>query len=408
MLAFRLQRHHLAQRLPAGSLMAAAAVCGIQNSPPGSALLALHARVEGVDAATLDHALLVDKSLLQVWSVRAAPLLVPAALAAVFTRGLLPSSEDEFRFVIGGGGEHLGRLGLAATDLVAWTAAALAETLDGRDLTKDQLGAALSQQLAQHIAAAQLDLWNSPDEWGHFGESLARFALNVVAWRGAFCLLSHPGHTATFVRTDQWLGQALAVSGDEAADLLRLYLAAYGPSTRRHFAQWAGIAPQQAQRIWQRLEPELIAVPVGRQTLWLLAADAPSLAAAVLPAGVRLLPPHDPVLASRDRTVLLPDKSRHAQIWRATGSPGVVLYDGAISASWRAQKKQSTLQVTVAGFGALPPGVNQAIEAEAEAVARLRARCGHTVGVSCAGAVVTLVAMTYGWGRWGLLSRWQR
>ena len=55
-LAFRLQRHNLPRRLPAGSLVEAAAVCGIQNSPPGAALLSLYARVEEVSAAALDEA----------------------------------------------------------------------------------------------------------------------------------------------------------------------------------------------------------------------------------------------------------------------------------------------------------------------------------------------------------------
>jgi hypothetical protein len=104
-LAFRLQRHNLVRRLAAGSLAEAAAVCGIQNSPPGSALLALHARVGGATGAALEHALLAEKQLLQSWSVRAAPLFVTVDDAAVFTLGLLPQGEEEMRFYIKGAGE---------------------------------------------------------------------------------------------------------------------------------------------------------------------------------------------------------------------------------------------------------------------------------------------------------------
>jgi hypothetical protein len=378
-LAYRLQRHHLARRLPAGALAEAAAVCGLQNSPPGAALLSLHARVAAASAAALDEALLAAKSLVQVWSVRAAPLLVPVPDAAIFTHGLLPGDEEETRCLMRGAVEHLQRSGLAATDLVNWTAAALDAVLDGRELTKDELGVELSRRLAQHIPAEQRELWISPDEWGHFGESLARFALNVVALRGAFCLLSHPGRAATFVRADQWLGQPFVAPPDAAGELLRRYLAAYGPSTRAHFAQWAGIAPGQAQRSWQRLAGELVPVQWGRKTLWLHSGDLPGLLSAELPPGVRLLPPHDPYLAARDRDLLLPDKSRHAQTWRTAGSPGVVLYNGAIVAIWRAQKKQDDLQVTVAAFAVLPPTVRSAIEAEAGAVALLRGCCRATV-----------------------------
>ena len=376
-LALRLDRHNLARRLPAAGLLAsAAAVCGIQNSPPGSALLSFHARVEDVTGAELDRALLADKSLVQVWSVRAAPLVVPVEDAAIFTHGLLPGSDQEVLHLIRGAGEHLGRAGLSATDLVAWAAAALEDVLDGHALTKDDLGVELSRRLAQHIPAEQHTLWFSADEWGYFGESLARFALNVVALHGAFCLVSHPGRAATLVRSDQWLGHAFVPPdvGEDgaAAELLRRYLRAYGPSSAACFAQWAGIAPSQAQRTWQAVERELIPLQLGRSRRWLLAADAPALAVATLPAGVRLLPPHDPYLAARDRALLLPDKAAQAQTWRAVGGPGVVLDGGEIVATWRAQKQGAGLQVTVAPLGALPVETYAAVEAEAHAIARLR------------------------------------
>lgn len=43
-IASRLRAHHLDERLSYNSLLDAAGACGIQNSPPGSALTALHAR----------------------------------------------------------------------------------------------------------------------------------------------------------------------------------------------------------------------------------------------------------------------------------------------------------------------------------------------------------------------------
>lgn len=369
-LAFRLRRHNLAQRLAAGSWTQAAAVCGIQNSPPGAALPALHARVEGVTGAALDDAL-ARRELVQVWSVRAAPLLVPVKDAAVFTAGLLPGDEDELRFQIRGAVEHLDRLGLTATELVERVAAALPAVLDGRDLTKDELGAALSRALEGSIPLHQRPLWNSPDEWGHYGESLARFALNAVALRGLFCVVSHAGRAATFVRTDQWLGRPFAPLPPAAAatELLRRYLAAYGPSSAGDFALWAGIAPGQAARTWQAIEGELAAVTVGRKTRRLLSADLPLLTTCALPEGVRLLPPHDSYLAARDRTTLLPDKERHAQVWRAAGSPGAVLWNGNLAATWRAQTKGETLHATVSPWAELP---HAAVEAEFAALAPLR------------------------------------
>ena len=44
--SFRLERHHLNRRLPAGGLVDATAACGIQETPKLTAALALHARVD--------------------------------------------------------------------------------------------------------------------------------------------------------------------------------------------------------------------------------------------------------------------------------------------------------------------------------------------------------------------------
>lgn len=70
-LAFRLHSHHLDSRLPVRRLTAAAGACGVQNTPSGSAALALRARVDGLGAADLERAF-ADRALLLVWSVRGA------------------------------------------------------------------------------------------------------------------------------------------------------------------------------------------------------------------------------------------------------------------------------------------------------------------------------------------------
>ena len=142
-LTFRLAQHHLSQRLSRGSQIEAAGACGIQNTPPGAAALALHARVTGLTPADVDRALAIDKTLLQVWSVRAAPYVVPTSAAAVFTTGVLPEGEESLRFFLSGAGPHLDLLGMSASEVVERTAAALPAILDGRELTKDELGVAL-------------------------------------------------------------------------------------------------------------------------------------------------------------------------------------------------------------------------------------------------------------------------
>jgi hypothetical protein len=72
-LAFRLASHNLIRRLDARSIVKAAAACGIQETPLGSAALAFLARVEGLTPAALERAQVKERTLLTLWSVRGAP-----------------------------------------------------------------------------------------------------------------------------------------------------------------------------------------------------------------------------------------------------------------------------------------------------------------------------------------------
>ena len=146
-LAFRLAGHHLDRRLPPGSLLAAAAACGVQDSPPGAAALALHARVAELTPADLDRALAHDKTLLAVWSLRLVPCLVPTADAAVFTAGVLPRDEASLRVAMPGPAATLGRAGISLTQAVERTVAAARELLDGRALPKGELSGKLGSRL---------------------------------------------------------------------------------------------------------------------------------------------------------------------------------------------------------------------------------------------------------------------
>src|SRR5918997_73170 len=87
--AFRVAAHHLHERLPAGDVAAAAAVCGVQDTPPRNAGGALAARLDGFTPAALEEALLDDRSLLRFLGPRGAAHVVPRDDATVFGPGSL-------------------------------------------------------------------------------------------------------------------------------------------------------------------------------------------------------------------------------------------------------------------------------------------------------------------------------
>lgn len=372
-LAFRLASHHLAARLPPGSLLVAAGACGVQDSPPGSAALALHARVAGLKPADVAHAL-ASKAVLMAMSLRGAPCLFPTADAAAFNTGLLPDDEESLRFFIQGAGQGLERVGMSATELVDLTAKAMARVLDGRTMTKDELGVEIGSRIAGELDAGRREAWRSASLYvpGQFlGESLVRFAMYAVSLQGRFCYVPRQDNKSRFTLTDRWLGAQLlaADAGKARAELVRRYLHCYGPSTAKHFAQWAGISPAQASRAWALVEYELSAVDFEGKKTWLLRDDVASLLSPQAAAGVRFLPPHEPLLQMRDRETLVPAKSWHRKLWRTVGNPGIVLVDGEAVAAWRSRKSGKRMDISVEQFDVIPGEKRQEIEAEAATLA---------------------------------------
>jgi len=356
-LAYRLAAQHLATRTP--DLLAAAGACGVQNSPPGSAPLALHARVDGLTAEGYDDAVAEAKTLVQVWSLRASPYVVPTGDLPVFTRGLLPRDEAAMRVFLQGMTPVLDKAGVGALEAVDLVGSALEDILDGRTVTKRGMGSALAPHMPPKLRSS-FDEQTFTD----FTATLAR----AVALRAQFCMAPRETREATFVRLDQWLDGPVPAMDDDAAraELVRRYLHCYGPSTLDDYTAWTGTARHDAEQSWDLVTSELVEVAHG----WLLAADEAALDDPPDARGVRFLPPHDPLLLMRDRTTLIPDTTVHKQVWKAVGNPGVMLLNGEAVGMWRPRKQGRKLTITVEPFGTL--GRRDEIAAEATSLAPYR------------------------------------
>jgi Winged helix DNA-binding domain len=375
--AFRLARQGLSVRSPRESLLGVAAM-GLQNSPPTSALLSLGARVDGLQPGDLDRELTSTKNLLQIWSLRAAPYVVATPDLPVFTTGLLPESEADCLFILRGASDHLTRFMMGAGEAVAKTVEALPAVMaDGATRTKDELGVALANRLARRLPSELRDAWGSPDGIGRntYGQSLVRYALEVVSLHGTICFgPPTAGGAARFALTEAWLGhRSRRVPPSIArAELVRRFLEYLGPSDPASFARWAGVSPSFARASWDMIEDELVVVRLDRKTLWLLAGDAGALETSRSPNGWRLLPPHDPYLASHDRATIAPDEQMWARIWRSSGNPGVALADGEIVGLWHPRKTGGKLAVRIEALTRLSRPDREGLADEASALASLR------------------------------------
>lgn len=379
-LAFRLHAQGLAER--DGGPLDALASWAVQDSPPGSAALALHARVDGFDAGWLDGALLERREAVALYNPRTATAILPEGDVGPFTRGLLPPDEPALRFVLGRGVPAAGE-GTAPEEAVRLTVAAVEQALDGRALSRDELHQALREALPDDLLP-----WCDGCRSHH-----ARRGLLVAAGlHGRLCLAGRAGRQPAFARTDQWLagagGAAGAVGDDDAAaaEVVRRYLRGYGPSSVRLFAQWAGISPAHARRSWALVADELTEVAIrdgeSRPTRsWVLAEDAGRLADPPPARGVRLLAPGDPLLLARDRELLVADPAVRRRVWKAINGPGLALADGAPVALWRGRKRGRRLDVDLEPLARLTRRQLAAIGDEAQRVALHRGCASAAVAV---------------------------
>jgi hypothetical protein len=143
------------------------------------------------------------------------------------------------------------------------------------------------------------------------------------------------------------------------AELLRRYLAAFGPASRRDIVQWSMLHVPEITRSLDRLELRRFRDEQGRELLDVPRAPLPS---PDTPAPVRFLPKWDNVLlAWADRTRILPEAYRRVVIGQNGDVAQTFLVDGFVAGTWRVEKSH----VVPAPFEPLPRSVQREVEDEA-------------------------------------------
>jgi hypothetical protein len=161
------------------------------------------------------------------------------------------------------------------------------------------------------------------------------------AWRAARMrahLLHHPETALWRARPS---GRFVAVDEPDVhdptearAELLRRYLAAFGPASRRDIVAWSMMHVPEIQRALDRLELRRFRDEQGRELLDIPRAPLPD---PETPAPVRFLPKWDNVLlAFFDRTRVLPEQYRKTVIRMNGDVAQTFLVDGFVAGTWRA------------------------------------------------------------------------
>lgn len=129
------------------------------------------------------------------------------------------------------------------------------------------------------------------------------------------------------------------------ADLVRRYLAAFGPATAADIRAWCGLAGLRA--VVDRLRPGLLSFRDGGGRELLDVPDG-ALGDPDSPAPVRFLPVYDnAMLAHADRSRIVREEDRKAAMSLGPLNVGTLLVDGFAQGVWRAERDGSRVALDV-------------------------------------------------------------
>jgi hypothetical protein len=154
---------------------------------------------------------------------------------------------------------------------------------------------------------------------------------------------------------------------------IRNYLRFLGPATPNHVAAYLDAPIAEIKAHWPE---DAVQVSVDGRKGWLLSDHNKIDQVDQGAAGVRLLGGFDLFLQCKDRDLIVPDKSRHKQLWPVLGRPGAVLSGLELIGTWRPKAAGGTFTLRLDLWETTTKAVRERIEAEAE---RLAAHRGLTL-----------------------------
>lgn len=322
---------------------------GVQHLGP-SAAVALAARVPGAP---------VERGLELAWTHRGAPHWHEAWSRPGWAAALRPLGDDDAAARLVWSGPEAERIGIAPLAAIDQVAAAFAEVLH-EPMTKGEASTAVSAVLPR---ALQRDC--GPCAAVHVFDQLMRLGA-APAGVG----LDPAGRTMRLLPPPPgWTPPSGPGTPDAVAGLVTAAVRVLGPVTTVDLAAWVGTGAAALRPAVDAAAGELAEVTVTGRRAWVAAERLDLLADPPAPPRLRLLPPFDPLLAGRDRALLVPAVEHRRVLWPALGHPGAVLADGEVVGVWRPRAVGKKLTLEVTAFDGGPwPGLDD--EAERVAVAR--------------------------------------
>ncbi|MSU49614.1 MAG: winged helix DNA-binding domain-containing protein [Opitutus sp.] len=170
-----------------------------------------------------------------------------------------------------------------------------------------------------------------------------------------------------FALAEAWIGRPLATSADPR-ELIRRYLAAFGPASARDFQTWSALTGAREEFARLRSELRVFNDENGRELFDL--PDAP-LPGGDAPAPVRFLPEYDNVLlAHHDRNRVIAEEHRPRVFLPGLRVAATLLVEGMVRGTWKIERAKKNTTLVVTPFAALAKKDREAVEREAGQLAR--------------------------------------
>ncbi|MFJ8040012.1 winged helix DNA-binding domain-containing protein [Kitasatospora sp. NPDC096147] len=313
-------------------------VVGLQAQTAHTWYVGLWSRL-AADPAEEASALLADGSAVRIAAMRGTIHLLTTGDAALLRPLVDP--------VIERGTLTAFRRKLDGLDLAEVSAAGLAAFADG-PLTFAELGRRLAERWPGHDGPAMA-------QWVRAAVPLAQ-----VPPRGLWGRSGPVAH----LPLEQWTGQGLRAAPVE--ELVRRYLAAFGPATVKDVQAWSGLT--RLAEVVRRLRPELVVLrdEQGRELYDLPQAPRPD---GDTPAPVRYLYEFENLLRGHaDRSRVLTVDFADQGYSGVNDIPGAVLVDGLVAATWRVAAGREETVLTVRPFRRLTAAEQDEVVAEGEAL----------------------------------------
>ncbi|GAB2944655.1 winged helix DNA-binding domain-containing protein [Nonomuraea fastidiosa] len=311
-----LARQSLLERAAVPALDAVAHLCGLQAQEPQEPFVGLWSRLSAFDPAELSG-LLTGRQVVRMPLMRRTVHLVTADDALAWRARHDAMLRQKVLAVY--------RRELDGIDLEELRAATVAIMADGVPRSMGEMGRTLAEHRPEADARA-------------LGELAMAALVPAVQLPPRGVWRTKAG--VRYATLESWLGrkiEPLPADGSDPAgrELVRRYLAAYGPAATADLRAWAGLAGLPAAVAAVRDELVTFKDERGRVLLDLPDAPRPD---PDTPAPVRFLPAFDnAILGYHDRTRIIDDEHRNLSVAGAR----VVLVDGRVSATWTVERGPS-------------------------------------------------------------------